>query len=118
MIWPVIGSIPASDRSFFAITKVAGQGQVVKVIGSEMLPGYNALQMVSKFTVFLSEPAVLTAIFSPPAYPLANGLRLHTAKRRCAFNLRIVIKSAPSIKASFSASSSGVSSPSFARFAK
>ena len=118
MIWPVIGSIPASDRSFFAITKVAGKGQVLEVVGREMLPGYNVLQMMSKFTVFLWEPAVLTAISSPPAHALANGLRLHAAKRRCAFNLRIVIKSAPSIKASYSASSSGVSSPSFARFAR
>ena len=97
---------------------MAGQGQVVEVVGHEMLAGYDMLQMVSKFAVFLSEPAVLTAISSSPAYALPNGLSLHTVRSRCAFNLRIVIKSAPSIKASYSASSSGVSSPSFARCAK
>ncbi len=97
---------------------MAGQGEVVEVVGREMLPGYNVLQMMSKFTVFLSELAVLTAISSPPADAFANGPRLHAAKTRCAFNLRIVIRSAPSIKASYSASSSGVSSPLLARFAK
>ncbi len=117
VIWLVIGSIPARFGPF-AITKVAGQGQVVKVVGREMLPGDDVLQMVSKFTVFLAELAILTAISSLPAYALANGLRLHAVKRRCAFNLRMVIKSAPSINASYSASSSGVSSPSLARFAK
>ena len=64
---------------------MAGQGQVVEVVGREMLPGYNVLQMVSKLTAFLSEPAVLTAISSPPAYALANG---QTSRRQKALRLQ------------------------------
>lgn len=105
-------------RPFLAIAEVAGQGQVVEVVGRDVLAGNDVLDMVSKFAVLLLEPAVLTAIPNSPTYALAEGLRSHAAKRRCAFNFSIVIKFAPSIKASYSAFSSGVSAPSFARFAK
>jgi hypothetical protein len=33
-------------RAFFAITEVAGQGQVVEVVGREMLPSYSVLSVL------------------------------------------------------------------------
>lgn len=109
---------PSKIRAFLAIAEVARQSQVVEVVGHEMLPGDYVFHVVGKDAVRLLEPAVLAAISGSPAHNLTKGFWPHAAKRRCAFNLRTVIMSAPSINASYSASSSGVSSPSFARSAK
>ncbi len=83
-----------------------------------MLAGDNMLYMMGKFAMLLPYQAIFASVSSPSAHAPAKELGTHATKSRLAFNLRIVIKAAPSINASYSASSSGVNSPSFARCAK
>src|SRR5260370_30646269 len=84
-----------------------------------MLSRNNVFYVVSQFTVILPEQTVFASAGCPSAYQLESG-SLHSywlLEFRCrrALALRIEIKSAALINASYSTRSSSVNRPSFAR---
>jgi hypothetical protein len=104
------------------IASVAGQSKVSQFLGSTMLFGHDVFNVVRDVAVFLMQPAVLAAVLCAPPHKRPRRL-IHRYARfelRClrALLLRIEIKSAALISASYSACSSLESRPSLARSAK
>ncbi len=101
---------------------MAGQSQVVGVVATAVLSRNDVLNMMFERTVLLLQEAVLAAVYCAAADQLPRG-GIHRylaidSSCRMAFTLRIPTRSAALTKASYSARSSSVSRPSFARAAR
>lgn len=62
--------------TFVEVTAVAGQSQVVGLVGAAVLPGYHVLDMVRQFAVMLREPAVFIPFLRSAADESTRG-RVH-----------------------------------------
>ncbi len=112
---------PGQVRAFAETAAVAGKGQIAVIVGAIMLPDDDMLDVVCKRTTVLRKEAVFTTIRGPAADEFPRG-RIHrywsSENWLRAFNFRIETKSAALINASYSARSSSLSNPSFARSAR
>jgi len=91
-------------RTLPQVATMAGQREVVQFIGSTMLLRNDVLKMVSKRTVLLPQKTIFAAISGPltdqtSQLGIRHGCEFELSLR-CAFSLRIAMKSAALIRAS------------------
>ena len=105
--------------SLVEIAAMARQREVVDVVGAAMLSGNHMLDMMQQFTMILVQPAIFAPLSRSLAHePSGCGIdhcREIWSRRRRALSLRIAMKSAALISASYSERSEELRLPSFAR---
>lgn len=89
---------------FSQVAPMTGQREIVRFVRSAVLFRNNVLDVVRHRTVVLAQLAILTPISGPPPHEIARLRGGHgpsfDVSLRCAFSLRIAMKSAALISAS------------------
>ena len=107
-------------RAFPEITARTRQSQIARFIGAAMLAAYDVLDVMSQRTTLLRKETIFATIPGSGSNQYSRCRFHHSmASESCllAFSFRIATKSSALISASYSARSSSLSNPSFARSA-